>query len=110
MRNAVAEDEVVCQDLIDSTHAPSIVTFVIQYKAKAKGSNKDGEPVCQIDEGVIAADYLPLNKAPFEDYLYDGISRALKGQNLASHGVHICGLQEVQSGMQCPPMSTKARK
>lgn len=73
-------------------------------------SGKQGDPACQIDEDLVGADYVPLESAPFLQYLNSAISESFKGAKTttpAQAGVRVCGLQEVQSGTMCPPISPK---
>jgi len=79
--------------------------FVIRYKAV--GKSKEGQPACQIDAGLVASDFVPLEDAAFLMYLEQSIAKTLKKSVLAEYEVQICGLQQVQSGIACPKIKSK---
>ena len=66
---------------------------------------------CQIDEDLIGADYLPLETAPFLQYLSTALDAGRKHSSAASGGVGACGLARVESAVTCPPLkASQARK
>jgi hypothetical protein len=59
----------------------SLQDFVVRYKAV--GKSKEGQPACQIDAGLVASDFVPLEDAAFLGYLEQSIAKTLKKNVLA---------------------------